>query len=166
MEVNMKLVLPVTEAVSLASAARPLPAMIKNVRAEGSAIEADIDAGQVTGGSGLKGLLGKAAGTVTVTATFTGYEAGTALFGLKAHARGLSVEGMLGQFAGTLTRVVRRAGLPADVVELRTTDDRAQLVVHVQRGVDAKVSGVLVQDLFVQDGQVHLDARIGQVQPV
>ena len=160
----MKLVLPVTEAVSLASAARKLPTMIKGVRAAGSAVEIDIDAGQVTGGSGLKGLLGKAAGTVTVTATFAGYQAGTALFGLKAHARGLSVEGMLGQFAGTLSRVVRRAGLPADAVELRSNDDGAELIVHVQRAVDAKVGGVTVQDLLIQDGQVLLDATVGQVQ--
>ena len=116
----MKLVLPVTEALALARAARPLPSMITDVRAHGSAIEADIDAGAVTGaGGGLRGLMGKMAGTVTVTATFTGFASGVATFAIKAQARGMSVEGMIGQFAGTITRVVTRAGLPADAVTYR-----------------------------------------------
>lgn len=162
----MKLELPITEALSVALAAKPLPAMVLDVRAAGSAVEVDIDAGAVTGGGGLKGLMGKMAGTVTATATFMSYDAGTAVFGVKAHARGMSVESMLGQFSGTLQRIVRRAGLPADVVELRDGAAGPELVVHVQRAVEAKVAGVTVTDLTVADGAAHVVATVVEARRV
>lgn len=157
----MKLVLPVTEALALARAARPLPSMVLDVRANGAAIEADIDAGAVTSGGGLRGLMGKMAGTVTVTATFTGYAAGVATFGVKAQARGMSVEGMIGQFAGTITRVVTRAGLPADAVTFREGAGGPELLIDVQKAVDAKVHGVTVEDLTIADGVAHVSAAVG-----
>ena len=107
--------------------------------------------------------MGKMAGTVTATATFTGYAAGTAVFGVRAQARGMGVESMLGQFSGTLQRVVARAGLPADVVELRETAAGPELLVHVQRAVDSRVSGVTVDDLLVADGAAHVTATVGDV---
>lgn len=162
----MKLVLPVTEALSLALAAKPLPPMVLAVRASGASVEADIDAGAVTGGGGLKGLMGKMAGTVTATATFTGFAAGTAVFAVKAQARGMSVESMIGQFGGTLQRVVARAGLPADVVELREGTGGPELLVDVQRAVDAKMTGVTVDDLLIADGAAHVTATVGDVRRV
>ncbi len=158
----MKLVLPVTEALALARAARPLPSMITDVRAHGSAVEADIDAGAVTGsGGGLRGLMGKMAGTVTVTATFAGFSGGVATFAIKAQARGMSVEGMIGQFAGTITRVVTRAGLPADAVTFREGPSGPELLVDVQKAVEAKVRGVVVEDLAIADGTAHVSAAVG-----
>ena len=157
----MQIQLPLTEALSLALAAKPLPPMVLAVRASGASLEADIDAGAVTGGGGLRGLMGKMAGTVTATATFTSFAAGTAVFGVRAQARGMAVESMIGQFSGTLQGIVRRAGLPADVVELREGAAGPELLVHVQRAVDAKVSGVTVTDLVVADGVAHVAATVG-----
>ena len=159
----MQIALPLDEALALATAAGPLPPMLLAVRADDATVEVDIDAGEALGGGGgLMGLMGKAAGTVTVAATFTSFSAGTAVFTIKAHARGLPVESLLGQAAGMIPGLARKAGLPPDVAELRMGGPRGpELVVHVQRGVDAKVSGVVVQDLVIQDGTAHVTARVG-----
>lgn len=156
----MQLQLPLTEALSLALAAKPLPPMVKDVRASGASLEADIDASTVTGGGGLRGLMGQMAGTVTATATFASFEAGTAVFGIRAQARGMSVERMIGQFSGTIQRLVVRAGLPADSVELREGAAGPELVVHVQRAVESKIAGVTVTDLVVADGVAHVAATV------
>lgn len=163
----MQIELPLSEALALATAARPLPPMILAVRADGATVEADIDAGAVLGGGGgFMGLMGKAAGTVTVAATFASFSAGTAVFTIKAHARGLPVDSMLGQAAGMIPRLARKAGLPPDVAELRTGAHGPELVVHVQRAVDAKVSGVVVDDLHVADGAAHVTVTVGPLRPV
>jgi hypothetical protein len=164
----MQIALPLTEALALATAAGPLPPMLLAVRADGATVEADIDAGAALGGGGgFMGLMGKAAGTVMVAATFASFSAGTAVFTIKAHARGLPVDSMLGQAAGMIPRLARKAGLPPDVAELRTGGPRGpELVVHVQKAVDAKVSGVVVQDLVIQDGTAHLTAQVGDVRLV
>jgi hypothetical protein len=164
----MQIALPITEALALATAAGTLPPMLLAVRTHGETVEADIDVGAVLGGGGgLMGFMGKAAGTVTVAATFTSFSAGTAVFTIKAHARGLPVDSLLGQAAGMIPRLARKAGLPPDVAELRTGGPRGpELVVHVQKAVDAKVSGVVVQDLDVQDDAVHVTAQVGGVRLV
>lgn len=159
----MQIALPLSEALTLATAAGPLPPMVVAVRASGSTVEADVDAGKL-GGGGLMGLMGKAAGTVTVAATFASFDAGIAVFTIKAHARGFPVESLLGQAAGMIPRLAAKAGLPPDVAELRMGGPHGpELVVHVQRGVDAKVRGVVVQDLTIADGTAHVTATLGDV---
>ena len=159
----MQIVLPLSEALALATAAGPMPPMVRAVRVDGATVTVDIDAGEALGaGGGLMGLMGKAAGTVTVAATFVSFSAGTAMFSIAAHARGLSVDRMLGRAAGMIPALARKAGLPPDVAELRTDGPRGpELVVRVQKAVDAKVSGVVVQDLVIRDGTAHVTAQVG-----
>jgi len=164
----MQIALPLSEALALAAAAGPLPPMLLAVRADGATVEVDIDAGAALGeGGGLMGIMGKAAGTVTAAATFASFNAGTAVFTITAHARGLSVGRLLGRAAGMIPQLAQKAGLPPDVAELRTSGPRGpELVVHVQRAVDAKVSGVLVQDLVIRDATAHVTAQVGDARLV
>ena len=164
----MQVVLPLSEALALATAFGPLPPMLVAVRADGATVEVDIDAGvALGGGGGLMGLIGKAAGTVTVSATFASFGSGTAVFAIAAHARGLPVDRLLGRAAGMIPRLAGEAGLPPDVAELRAGGPRGpELVVHIQRAVDAKVSGVVVQDLAIQDGTARVTAQVGDARLV
>lgn len=158
----MKIELPLSEALAIATVAEPLPSMLLAVRADDATVEVDFDAGEALGkGGGLMSIMGRAAGTVTVAATFESFSAGTAVFAIKAQARGMSVDRLLGQAAGMIPGLALKAGLPPDVAELRTGADGPELVVHVQRGVDAKVSDVFVEDLDIKDETAHMTARIG-----
>ena len=159
----MHIELTVEEAVALARAARPLPPLVLAVRpsATGDGVEADVDPTQVPGSSGLMRFVSGLAGVVTVTARLVAFADGDAVVELAAQARGLTVDRMLNLLLGQLRSALADQGLPPDLVELRAGDDGPLLVAHVQRAVDERVAGVVVEDVGLRDGVVRVRVGVG-----
>lgn len=153
----------VDEAVRLARAAFPLPAMVLAVRSTGDAgdtVEVDLDPALLPGASGLVRIGAALAGRVTVTARFLGFADGDASFALAAHARGVTVDRLLNHLTGAIADALAAQGLPPDVVELRPGADGPVLVAHAQAAVDARVSGVVVQAVDLRGGRATVDLAI------
>ena len=161
----MQIALPLSEALTLATAAGPLPPMLLAVRADGATVEADIDAGQRWRRRRPHGPHGQGRRHRHGRRDVRVVHAGTAVFTIKAHARGLPVESLLGQAAGMIPRprCARPACRPTSPSCATGGPHGPELVVHVQRAVDAKVSGVVVQDLTIADGTAHVTATVGDV---
>ncbi|GEN81258.1 hypothetical protein [Actinotalea fermentans] len=160
----MRIEVTVDEAVRLARAARPLPAMVLGVRAAGEAgdaVEVDLDPALLPGASGLLRFGAALAGQVTVTARFLGFADGDATFALAAQARGLTVDRLLNHLTGAIADALAAQGLPPDVVELRPGEDGPVLVAHAQAAVDARATGVVVRGVGLTSGQVAIEVEIG-----
>ena len=160
----MRIEVTVDEAVRLARAAVPLPAMVLAVRAAGDAgdaVEVDLDPALLPGASGLIRLGSALAGRVAVTARFLGFADGDASFALAARARGFTVDRLLNHLTGAIAEALAAQGLPPDVVELRPGADGPVLVAHAQAAVDARATGVVVRAVALTSGQVALEVEIG-----
>lgn len=159
----MRVEVTVDEAVRLARAVVPVPAMVLGVRPAGEtgdAVEVDLDPARLPGASGLVRLGAALAGRVTVTARFLGFTDGDASFALAAEARGFTVDRLLNHLSGTIAATLAAQGLPPDVVELRPGVDGPVLVAHAQAAVDARVSGVVVQGVELRGGTATVDLSV------
>lgn len=159
----MRIEVTVDEAVRLARAVVPLPAMVLGVRPAGDAgdaVEVDLDAALLPGATGLVRLGAALAGRVTVTARFLGFADGDASFALAAQARGLTVDRLLNHLTGAIADALAAQGLPPDVVELRPGTDGPVLVAHAQAAVDARVTGVVVQAVDLRHGGATVDLAV------
>lgn len=159
----MRIEVTVDEAVRLARAVVPLPAMVLGVRPDGDAgdtVEVDLDPALLPGASGLVRIGAALAGRVTVTARFLGFADGDASFALAAQARGLTVDRLLNHLTGAIADALAAQGLPPDLVELRPGADGPVLVAHAQAAVDARVSGVVVQAVDLRHGRATVDLAV------
>lgn len=158
----MRIELSVAEAVALATAVRPLPPGVRDVRpaASGDAVEVDVEPAGLPGASGLARLAGALAGVVTVTARIASWSDGAATVTLAAQARGIAVDRLLGPFLGTIRQALAAQGLPPDVVVLRTGADGPELVVQVQRAVDERVRGAVVRDVALSAGTLRVEVSV------
>ena len=159
----MHIELTIDEAVHLARAVAPVPAMVLAVRAageDGDAVEVDLDPALLPGASGLVRFGAALAGRVTVTAQLLGFADGDASFAVAAQARGLTVDRLLNHLVGTITGALAAQGLPRDVVELRPGADGPVLVAHAQAAVDARATGVVVEDVALRAGRARVDLAV------
>lgn len=159
----MRLTMTLTEALTLARAARPLPSLVRSISAEGSVIQVEVDLRQIPDPPAPLRLAAAAAGTVSVTAEMVEFTAGVATFRVTAHARALPAHKLLGHIADPLESALRRRGLPAGLVTVRRTPGDALVDVAVQAAVDARSAGLTVTDLAVQDGMVDVAVAVGDV---
>jgi hypothetical protein len=160
----MKLALPFPEALSLATAGKPLPTVLGSVDCRGETLSADIDLDALPTRSIALRLAAAAAGTVTVTARLVGYAEGVATFVLTAHARTLPAHKLLPYLLDPVNKAIRDRGLPEGLVEIQRGDDAGPLVlIDVQKAVEAKATGVTIDSLQLMDAVIHAEARIGAV---
>ena len=162
-ETGVRIEVTVDEAVRLARAARPLPAMVLGVRAAGEAgdaVEVDLDPTLLPGASGLLRFGAALAGQVTVTARFLGFADGDATFALAAQARGLTVDRLLNHLTGAIAAALAAQGLPPDVVALHPGEEGPVLVAHAQAVVDARATGVVVQAVALRAGAATVTLTI------
>lgn len=159
----MRIAVTVDEAVRLTKATALLPAMVLAVRPAGEAgdaVEVDLDPALLPSQSGLLRLGAALAGRVTVAARFQGFADGDASFALSAQARGFTVDRLLNHLTGVIAEALAAQGLPPDVVELRPGADGPVLVAHAQAAVDARASGVVVQEVALREGRVTVALAI------
>jgi hypothetical protein len=160
----MNLAVPFSEALSLATAEKPLPPVIRALDCQGETITAEIDLEAIPSRSIALRLAAAAAGTVTVTARMVSYEAGVATFVLTAHARSLPAHKLVPFLLDPVNNAIRDRGLPGGLLQVQRGDEAGPLVlIDVQKAVETKASGVTVDDLQLVDAVIHADATIGTV---
>lgn len=159
----MRLALPFSEALSLATAEKPLPPVIRSIDCVGETLRAEVDLEALPTRSLAVQLAAIAAGTVTVTARFAGYADGTATFVVTAHARSLPVHKLLPYVVDPINRATRARGLPEGLLRIERGDAGPLLLVGVQEALETRSSGVTLTHLELRDAVVHAEATIGTV---
>jgi hypothetical protein len=159
----MRLALPFPEALSLATAEKPLPAVIRSVDCRGETLHAEIDLDALPARSIALRLAAAAAGTVTVTARLAGYTAGVATFVVTAHARTLPAHKLLPFLLDPVNKAIRDSGLPEGLLQVQRGDADPLVLVDVQQAIETKASGVTVTSLQLLDAVIHAEATIGTV---
>lgn len=155
--------IPVTEVLALAAAREPLPPMVRSVRAEGSTIHADVDLNAIPDAPTALRWAAMALGTVSVSATFTGYAEGVASLRVTVHARSLPAHVFINPLVGPINDALKQRGLPDGLVQLRRGESEPVVLVGVQSAVDAKAKGVTITDVDLRDATARVRATIGAV---
>jgi len=159
----MKLTLPFPEALSLATADKPLPPMIRSLVCQGQRIHAEIDLNAIDSNSTALRIAAAVAGTVSVTALFAGYSGGVATFAITAHALGLPVHKLLQFLLDPVNTAIRERGLPEGLLVIERGDAAPLVRIDVQKAIETKASGVTLTNLQLLDSVLHADATIGAV---
>ncbi len=157
----MKLSLPFTEAIAIATASEPLPTMIQSLRCEGDTVLAEIDLGQIPDASTALRFAAAAAGTISITARFTGFSHGVATLAVTVHARALPAHKLLPMLVGPINNALRDNGLPDGLVTITRGDNEPLVFIDVQKAVASKANGVTVTELRLADAVIHVSADIG-----
>jgi hypothetical protein len=157
------LALPFSEALSLATAEKPLPPVLRSVDCVGDTLHAEIDLEPLASRSIAMQLAAAAAGTVTATARFVGYSGGVATFAVTAHARTLPVHKLLQYLLDPVNAAIRDRGLPEGLLEVQRGDAAPLVLVDVQKAIETKASGVTLTGLQLMDAVLHAEATIGTV---
>ena len=140
----MRLEIPFTEALALATAREPLPPMVRSVHCTGSTIHAEVDLRLIPNAPTAVRLAAAAAGIVAATVTFAGYAQGVALLDVTAHARGLPAHKLLGYLVDPINAVLRRQGLPEGLVEIHRGSGDPVVAVRVQDALATRATGLQV----------------------
>ncbi len=159
----MKLALPFPEALSLATAEKPLPPVLRSVDCRGDTLSAEIVLDALPTRSIAVQLAAAAAGTVAVTARFVGFSEGVVTFAVTAHARTLPVHKLLQFVLDPVNKAIRDRGLPEGLVRIDHGDAGPIVLIDVQQAVETKASGVTVTRLELLDAVIHAEATIGTV---
>ena len=159
----MKLALPFPEALSLATAEKPLPAVIRSVDCVGETLHAEIDLRALPTRSTVLRLAAAAAGTVTVTARFVGYTEGVAKFLVTAHARNLPAHKLLPYLLDPVENAMRERGLPEGLLQIHPGAAGPLVLIDAQKAIRTRASGVTVTSLQLRDAVIHAEATIGTV---
>ena len=159
----MQIVVSVAEALSLALARGPLPAVVRSVVADGSTVRAEIDLRAVPDPPTALRLAASALGTVNVSLLYRGFDGAVATFEVSAHARALPAHKLLNYVVGPINSALAARGLPEGLVEIRKGAGEPILAIGVRDAVAAQVEGVTLTALDVRDGAVHATAEIGRV---
>lgn len=159
----MRIELSVEEAVALASAARPLPAVVTAVRGRGGTVEVDLDLRELPGLHGAQRLAARMAGTATLAARPATFADGVATLALDVAVRGLPVDKVVGLLADRLTPVIESQGLPPGAVVLTQGALGLTATVQVQRLLEEHVAGLRPTSVVVHDGRVHAEVEVGEV---
>lgn len=162
----MRIELPLGEALTLARSQGVIPPFVDGVRVHGSTIHLQVDAAQVMGSQGGLGrFIGGLAGKVPVSATFTGWADGVATVTVRAESRGIPLHRFMPLVEGRIRQQLRAQGLPDGAVEFRTGADDPVVAVDVRRLLASKVAGVVVTDLRLADGTLHVTASLDPTIP-
>jgi hypothetical protein len=159
----MKLALPFREAMSLATAEKPLPPMIRSVDCVGDTLQAEIALDAIPSRSIALSLAAAVAGTVTVTARLAGYSEGVATFVLTAHALAMPVHKLLPFLLDPVNKAIRERGLPDGLVRVARGDAAPLVLIDVQQAVETKASGITMTNLQLVDAVLHAEATIGDL---
>lgn len=159
----MKIDLPFTEAMAIATVTTPLPAVVRSMRCEGSTVHIDVDLQAIPDPSMALRLAAAVAGTVAATARFAGYSDGVMTLAITAHARNLPAHKLLPYLLEPINRAISERGLPEGLVEIQRGDPDPLVLVDVQKAVETKVRGITVTGLDIRDAIVGFEARIDTV---
>lgn len=156
----MYLELPFDEALVLAASRGPLPPMVRSLRAEGSTVHVEVDLRLIPDPPLALRLAAGALGSVAVSATYVGFDAGSVRLAITFHARQLPAHLVLNHAIGPINDLLRAQGLPDGLVEVRRGAQEPLVVVNVQAAVDAKVDGVLVTALDLREAVLRVTTAV------
>jgi hypothetical protein len=159
----VRIELPFPEAVALATARQPLPPMITSLDCAGGTVLIDADLRGLPSDSLAVRLALAAAGTLSLTARFTGFAAGVATFAVRAHARGFPAHKLVPYLLGTVNAAIERAGVPAGVVQVTEGEEEPLVRIDLQRAIETAVLGVRVTSFDLRDAGIFVDAQVGVV---
>lgn len=163
----MQMILPIDEALAIATAVKPPPALLRSVTSAGAQLQLEVDLRQIPNPGTALRLAAAAVGTVTATLTFTGYDSGVATFQFSAQARGLPAHKIANHLTGPINSALTDCGLPEGLVEVRKGTGDPVLAIRVQDAVDARITGLTVTDFDLRGAAIFLGATItGGVQRV
>jgi hypothetical protein len=158
--------LPFAEAITLATSARPLPPLVTSLSCEGEILHADVDLGSVETDSFAMRLAFAAAGTVAVTAEFTGFANGVATFAMTAHARGLPAHKLVPYLLSTVNDAIAKSGAPEGVLEVAAEGGDPVVHIDVQRAIEAAVRGIRITSFALTDARILVDAEVSEIRRV
>ena len=159
----MDITLPLSEAFALAAAKEPFPAVVRSVTADGTAVHLEIDLRVIPDPPLALRVAAAAIGTVSVSATFTGYSLGTATFEIAAHARSLPAHKLLNHLTGQIDSALRRRGLPEGLVVVHKGEDEPVVAIHLQDAVAAKSTGISLTAFDIREATAYVHLAVGEV---
>jgi len=145
------------EVLGLARIARQAPPVISSVVGDRDVIRVVADLRRLETLPGPLKLAVKIAPIVRADVRLASFERGVATLAVEVNAAGLPAHRLLSLAAAPIEQEVAKQGLPPGVVDVQPD---ARIAVDVERLLDAKVPGLTVTGVAVDDGQVVLDASI------
>ncbi|GGM25366.1 hypothetical protein ACFQBY_04585 [Promicromonospora citrea] len=145
------------EVLGLARIARQAPPVISSVVGDRDVIRVVADLRRLETLPGPLRLAVKIAPIVRADVRLASFERGVATLAVEVNAAGLPAHRLLSLAAAPIEQEVAKQGLPPGVVDVQPD---ARIAVDVERLLDAKVPGLTVTGVAVDDGQVVLDASV------
>ncbi|NNH54057.1 hypothetical protein HLB15_17650 [Promicromonospora citrea] len=143
--------------LGLARIARQAPPVISSVVGDRDVIRVVADLRRLETLPGPLRLAVKIAPIVRADVRLASFERGVATLAVEVNAAGLPAHRLLSLAAAPIEQEVAKQGLPPGVVDVQPD---ARIAVDVERLLDAKVPGLTVTGVAVDDGQVVLDASV------
>lgn len=137
----MHLILPFPEALELATAEKPLPAAVERVSCAGNTVFVSVNPESV-----LPRMLRAAAPKVRLELRFLGFAAGVATFELVTNVLALPVHRLINLLVAAIP-------LP-EGVRIEKGDTTPRVVVNLQSLIDARVSGLTLEEFHLFEGDI------------
>lgn len=145
------------EVLALARIAKQAPPVITSVVGDGNVIRVVADLRRLETLPGPLKLAVKIAPIVRADVKLASFERGVATLSVEVNAAGLPAHRLLSLAAAPIEQEVAKQGLPPGVVDVQPD---ARIAVDVERLLEAKIPGVTVSGVKVEDGRIILDASV------
>ncbi|WP_164545019.1 hypothetical protein [Antribacter gilvus] len=146
------------EALGLAKlSGQALPPVISSVAGDGDVLRVVLDLRRLDSLPGPLRLAVKIAPIVRADVRVESFARGVATLAVEANAAGLPAHKLLSLAAAPIEQAVAQQGLPPGVVDVQPD---ARIAVDVERLLDARMPGLTVSSLRVQDGQILVDGTV------
>jgi hypothetical protein len=145
------------EALALARITKQAPPVITSVVGDGDVIRVVADLRRLDTLPGPLKLAVKVAPIVRADVKLASFERGVATLSVEVNAAGLPAHRLLSLAAAPIEHEVAKQGLPPGVVDVQP---HARIAVDVERLLEAKVPGVTVSGVKVEDGRIIVDASV------
>ncbi|WP_454853177.1 hypothetical protein [Promicromonospora soli] len=145
------------EVLGLARIAKQAPPIITSVVGDGDVIRVVADLRRLETLPGPLKLAVKIAPIVRADVKLAAFERGVATLTVEVNAAGLPAHRLLSLAAAPIEQEVAKQGLPPGVVDVQPD---ARIAVDVERLLDAKVPGLTVSGVKVEDGRIIVDASV------
>jgi hypothetical protein len=145
------------EVLGLARIAKQAPPVITSVVGDGEVIRVVADLRRLEDLPGPLKLAVKIAPIVRADVRLASFERGVATLTVEVNAAGLPAHRLLSLAAAPIENEVAKQGLPPGVVDVQPD---ARIAVDVERLLEAKVPGLTVSHVKIEDGRIIVDASV------
>lgn len=133
------------------------PPVISSIAGDGDVLRVVLDLRRLDTLPGPLRLAVRIAPIVRADVRIESYARGVATLAVEANAAGLPAHRLLSLAATPIEQAVARQGFPPGVVDVQPD---ARIAVDVERLLDARLPGLTVTSLRVQDGEILLDGTV------